>query len=391
MVCQLSSCDLAAGSACNSGFIGREFGRKQDRNIRMIFLLGARDSPVDGVDDYCRNLCGALAWAGNKASAYRAEWFHRGWIRALLRLRRDSRTWRGEWVVLQYNALAWSRHGFPFGAIAVLALLRTRRVKLAVVFHDAGPFPVRKPFDKLRRAVQLFVMRSICRRADRVITTIDPARMKWIRGDRKRYVCIPVGPNVPAVEVHSSGKSSRAGKTVVVFSLTPGKWVEREAELIAHVVCKAARLTSPIHLVVLGRNSEAARATLERLLPPSHVELSVLGLLGTQHAAEAIADADVLLFLREGISSRRGSAIAGIAQGLPVVAYEGPETGFPITEAVLALAPEWDRDALAAQLARVLSDDALRESLRRKSVAATEAYFSWDAIARRFLQELPAS
>jgi glycosyltransferase involved in cell wall biosynthesis len=273
----------------------------------------------------------------------------------------------------------------------VLALLRARRVRIAIVFHDAGPFPVRKPFDKLRRAVQIFVMRSICRRADRVITTIDPARMRWIRGDRKKYVCIPVGPNVPAVEVHSSGGSSRARKTVVVFSLTPGKWVEPEAELIARVVSKAAELTAPIQLVVLGRNSDAAAATLQTLLAPSKVELSVLGLLGAQHAAEAIAGGDVLLFLREGISSRRGSAIAGIAQGLPVVAYEGPETGFPITEAGLALAPEWDCDALAAQLARVLSDDALRESLRRKSVAAREQYFSWEAIARRFLQELPAS
>jgi glycosyltransferase involved in cell wall biosynthesis len=357
----------------------------------MILLLGARDMPVDGVDDYCRNLCEALAGAGTKASVHRVEWSHCGWIRALSQLRRDSHTWRGEWVVLQYNALAWSRHGFPIGAIAVLALLRTRRVKLAVVFHDAGPFPVRKTFDKLRGAVQLFVMRSICRRADRVITTIDPARMKWIRGDRKKYICIPVGPNVPVVEAHSSGEISRARKRVVVFSLTPGKWVDSEAESIAHTVCKAAQLTAPIRLVVLGRNSAAAAATLQKLLPPRQVELSVLGLLDAQHAAEAIAGADVLLFLREGISSRRGSAIAGIAQGLPVVAYEGPETGFPITEAGLALAPEWDRDALAAQLARVLSDDALRESLRRKSAAASEAYFSWDAIARRFLQELPAS
>ena len=357
----------------------------------MILLLGARDMPVDGVDDYCRNLCAALAGAGATASAYRVEWFQRGWIQALSKLRRDSRTWGGEWVVLQYNALAWSRRGFPFGAIAVLAVLRACRVKIAIVFHDAGPFPVRKTFDRLRRAVQLFAMRSLCRRADRVITTIDPAYMTWIRGDKQKYVCIPVGSNVPVVEGLSSDGSSHERKTVAVFSLTPGKWVEPEAEAIAHVVCKAAQLTAPLRLVVLGRNSDAAEPTLQKLLPPSEVELSVLGLLDAQRAAETIASADVLLFLREGISSRRGSAIAGIAQGLPIVAYKGPETGFPITEAGLALAREWDRDALAAQLARVLSDDAMRESLRRKSVAAREAYFSWDAIARRFLQELPAS
>lgn len=356
----------------------------------MILLLGARDTPVDGVEDYCRNLSAALAVAGANASAYRVEWFERGWIPALSKLRRDSRTWRGEWVVLQYNALAWSRRGFPFGAIAVLAVLRACRVKIAIVFHDAGPFPVRKTFDKLRRAAQLFAMRSLCRRADRVITTIDPAYMNWIRADRQKYICIPVGPNVPVTETDASIASSHERKTVVVFSLTPGKWVEPEAEAIADVACKAAQLTAPLRLVVLGRNSDAAEPTLQRLLPPGRVELSVLGLLDAQHAAEAIAGADVLLFLREGISSRRGSAIAGIAQGLPIVAYEGPETGFPITEAGLALSPEWDREALAAQLARVLSDDALRESLRRKSVAARETYFSWDAIARRFLLELPA-
>ena len=46
---------------------------------------------------------------------------------------------------------------------------------------------------------------------------------------------------------------------------------------------------------------------------------------------------DVLLFVRGHISTRRGSAIAGIACGLPVIAFEGPETAAPITEAGLAL------------------------------------------------------
>ena len=355
----------------------------------MIFLLGARDAPVDGVEDYSNFLCAALRHSGTPAETMRVQWANEGWTRALLQLRRDLRRWHGEWVVLQYNALAWSRRGFPFGAIAVLGVLRACRVKIGIVFHDAGPFPVRKPFDKLRRALQIFVMRSLCRTADRVITTIDPACVNWIRGNRQKYVCIPVGPNVPVAEVRPNIGSVRTRKRVIVFSLTPGKWIEPEAEAIADVVCKAAQLTTPPDLVVLGRNSEAAAAMLQKLLGSSQVELSVLGLLDAQRAAEAIADADALLFLREGISSRRGSAIAGIAQGLPIVAYEGPETGFPVTEAGLALAPEWDREALAAQLARVLSDDTLRECLRRKSVAARDKYFSWDAIARRFLQELP--
>src|SRR5580765_5647597 len=84
----------------------QRFGSRESRC--MIFLLGARDTPVDGVEDYCDCLSAVLRQTGSAAEIVRVSWADQGWIRALLRLRRDSRTWRGEWVVLQYNALAWS-------------------------------------------------------------------------------------------------------------------------------------------------------------------------------------------------------------------------------------------------------------------------------------------
>ena len=72
---------------------------------------------------------------------------------------------------------------------------------------------------------------------------------------------------------------------------------------------------------------------------------------------------DLLLFVRGGISSRRGSAIAGIACGLPVIAFSGSETAQPITDAGVVLVPSDQRDQLKAALVRVLSDPGHRSDL----------------------------
>jgi glycosyltransferase involved in cell wall biosynthesis len=102
-----------------------------------------------------------------------------------------------------------------------------------------------------------------------------------------------------------------------------------------------------------------------------------------------LAQADVLLFARGQISTRRGSALAGIACGLPVVAYSGPDTTAPVTEAGVVLVKEGDSEGLAAALERVLSDARLRAALRKRSRRAQQRYFSWSAIAALYAEDFP--
>jgi glycosyltransferase involved in cell wall biosynthesis len=141
-------------------------------------------------------------------------------------------------------------------------------------------------------------------------------------------------------------------------------------------------------LSVMGRGSMEAGAALRAEFSGTGVELEILGLLSAEEMTKALARADVQLFVRGQISSRRGSAIAGIACGLPVVCYSGPETAWPITEAGILSVPFGDREALSAALEKVLSDDPLRASLAERSRCAQEKYFSWPAIANRFAQAL---
>jgi glycosyltransferase involved in cell wall biosynthesis len=126
-------------------------------------------------------------------------------------------------------------------------------------------------------------------------------------------------------------------------------------------------------------------------LRDSGVELQVLGVLPPERVAFELIRADVLLFVRGEISTRRGSAIAGISCGLPVICFVGAETAAPITEAGLALyAPEKAGD-LPRVLLDVLSDAGLRQELAKKSGVAFDKYFSWRAIAALYAEVLSRS
>ena len=99
----------------------------------------------------------------------------------------------------------------------------------------------------------------------------------------------------------------------------------------------------------------------------TNVAVEVLGLVSAEELSQSLASADVQLFVRGHISNRRGTAIEGIACGLPVVCNAGPETGWPITEAGLLSVPLGDREALSAALERVLTHDTLQDSLAERS------------------------
>ena len=356
----------------------------------MIALLGRPDAPTDALADYCFWLSRALDQEGFPLSRACVDWAERGWLAAISGLWRDSRDWKARWVLLQYTALAWSRRGIPFGVLAVLFVLRWRGAKIAVVFHDAAPYAGRRWKDRVRSALQSFVMRCAYRLSQRSMMTVPLEKAAWLPKRREKAAFIPVGANfsVPAISPQDTGDLRGRQKTVAVFGVTGNPTLPSESKEIAQIVRRAADACPRLRLLILGRNAEAAAADLRAALEGSGVDLEIHGVLSAEEVQRRLSAADVLLFVRGGISSRRGSAIAGIACSLPVVAYSGPETGPPITDAGVLLAPEGDRDALAANLSRVLADDALRAELRRRSAAAQENYFSWPAIARSFLRVL---
>jgi glycosyltransferase involved in cell wall biosynthesis len=356
---------------------------------KAILLLGRRDEPTDGVLDYCEMLRAAAARRGLFFELARVGWAEKGWGAALAELRKQAESWRDQWVLLQFTTLAWSRRGFPLRAPHVLRLLRQSGVRTGVVFHDFFPVRGKGIVGKAREISQARALHQLYALSDLSIFTVPVNKVGWLPVRRDKATFIPVGANCPEGALVSAppNEASRP-RTVAIYSITGGADRSVEVADLACALRRAAQSAGPIHAILFGRGSKEGEPSLRSELAGADVQLECVGLLPPDQVSETLSRADVLLFVRGQISSRRGSAIAGIVCGLPVVCYSGPETAWPVMEAGILAVPLRDREALAAGLETVLRDEAFRKSLAERSRRATEKYFSWAAIAEQFVSSL---
>ena len=360
---------------------------------RVIALLGRRDEPTDAVEEYCRLLGSALQEHSFSVELRRVPWNEHGWPASLNTLRLQAESWRDTWVLLQYTNLAWSLRGFPGRFLRVLRVLRKAGARIVVVFHDPEPFGGTRLIDRLRRAVQLRVMRDAVAFSDCTVLTVPPERLSWLPDPPPTASFIPVGANLPQPLLEQDHDEIHDPPTVAVYGITGGVPGDRETDEIIRVVRHATARVGKLRLLVFGRHAEVREISLRTGLQGLGVEVRVEGVIDADALVERFAASDVLLFLRGTISSRRGSAIAGIACGLPVIGLRGQETDAPITGAgVVLLENNVDSEALSQQfgetLAKILSDNTYRRDLAARSRSTQENSLSWPAIARRYAEML---
>ncbi len=354
---------------------------------KIILLLGRRDEPTDGVADYCEKLREAGLEHDLSFEPVHLTWAEEGWGAAVRELRRVAAGWPNRWVFLQYTTLAWSRRGFPLRAPRLLEVLRQCGVRPGVVFHDFMPLYGLGIVGHAREYFHLRVLRRLYALSVMAIFTVPLKLISWLPPCSDKAVFIPVGANCPAV-ISTIRDNSPKVKTVAVYGITGGDRTRVEVADIGTALKRTSKTVGPVRLLLFGRGSRDAEPALRSELGGAEVKVESLGLLSPVEVHHALASADVLLFVRGQISSRRGSAIAGIASGLPIVCYSGPETAWPITEAGILAVPLGNCTALAEALETVLSDAPFRRTLAVRSHQAQEKYFSWSAITQRFATEL---
>jgi glycosyltransferase involved in cell wall biosynthesis len=353
--------------------------------LRCVALLGRRDEPTDAVEEYCRYLANALQSHDIQLEIARVPWEKHGWSQALHDLRAQAPQWRGTWVLLQYTALAWSPRGFPHKFLGVLRILKSSGARVAIVFHDVEPYSGDRLIDSFRRFLQLHTMRRALALADLAVFAVRPENLSWPpKSLPPQAHFIPVGANLPIPLTASAPQVSDPRKSVAVFGITGGDGGARETQLILSALCHAAKTLGPLHLSVFGRHAELREAALTEGLRNVPVTLTVEGVLDPAEVVRRLSACTVLLFVRGTVCSRRGSAIAGISCGLPVIGFSGSETAAPITDAGVVLVPPEHPDQLNDALVRVLSNPELRAELARRSQDAHRDHFSWESISARF-------
>jgi glycosyltransferase involved in cell wall biosynthesis len=357
--------------------------------VKWIALLGRPDKPTDGVEDYCTFLAKALEARGTAMSLARVSWMEDGWFDGLRKLWRESVKWRGQWVLLQYTALSWSRRGIPFGALATLAILRRHRVRCAVVFHESSrqsQFSTRW-IDRIRGASQDWVIRRLYNGAAKAIFTSALEGISWLWGMQNDHAAfIPIGANIPE-RVHRRTGPTQPGKVkaVIVFGVSDSpETAAPEVNIISAVMLEACKALGKLRLVVAGRGALEAGELFTEAFQGRDIDLVVHGVLAAEKIADKFESADALLFVRGPITTRRGSVMAGIACGVPIVGYRGPEVSSMLEAAGVEWCTLQDRESLARGLIRVLSDSQRWMELHQRNLEMQKNYFSWNRIAERF-------
>jgi glycosyltransferase involved in cell wall biosynthesis len=342
----------------------------------VTFAVGLRDTPTDGVRDFVDHLAEELQERSVDASTLEIRWSDLGWRRAL----RMLPTVHGI-VLIQYTHLAWSRRGFSIGVLRAHRALGRMGATVGTVFHDPTPFAGKRLRDRVRSGVQRAVVRQLARKSAITFSTVEPDFVAAFDGIESRPRFLPAGSNVPAASRHGH---SDDGFVVSVFGVTERD--RDEALMLADIVQRVARVLRSVSLQVVGRGAIDAEATLRSSI--GSIPLNLDGVIDASEVSNRIASSDALLFVRGEASSRRGTVVAAICNGVPVVAPEGPETGPAVRAAGIGYFPEGDNQAAADELIRLGSDPDFAERQVARQLAACETTFSWPAIASRLLEAL---
>jgi glycosyltransferase involved in cell wall biosynthesis len=352
-----------------------------------VALLGRPDIPADGVADYCAFLGAALGARGLSLNSVHLPWADTGWISALRQLVRESRLWRGKWVLIQYTALAWSRRGFPLGVVIGALILRLRGARCGMVFHEPSAVPGSGAIGRMRSKFQNWVIRSLHRLAERSVFTIPLNDVRWLPAGDQKSSFIPLGPNIPEDLTDRSASRSEPGstKTVVVFCVSELPHGEQEIKDAAAALRVAAEQVPKLRAVFVGRGTEAAQSIIVRAFDGTPIEVCNRGLCAAQEVTRIFSEADAMLAVRGRFYLRRGSALAGLACGLPLVAYAGAAEDAIVKEAGILLVPFRDQTALGLALQNILTDSELWRELHRKNIRFQRKYLSWDVIADSYI------
>jgi glycosyltransferase involved in cell wall biosynthesis len=354
---------------------------------RWIALLGRKDEPADGVTDYCGYLAQNLAMLGIELKAVRVEWAKDGWLRAIRYVWHSSKQWCGMWIVPQYTAMSWSRRGFPVGALICAAILRWRGVRLAMLFHEPSGVDGPRMVDRLRCAFQNWTVRTLHRLADKSIFTVPLESLPWLSSNDGRSAFIPLGPNIPESLANRIASQDLNGtvKTVVIFCVSESPYAEREISDIAAATRLAASGGGKLRVVFVGRGTVEAKSLIEEAFASSPVEATIHGICDAAEVTRIFSESDAMLAVRGKLYLRRGSALAGLACGLPIFGYAGGASGTFIEEAGIALVPFGDHQALGIALRHALTTPAVWQKMHEKNLHIQQKYFSWGVIAASYV------
>ncbi|MCY1074474.1 glycosyltransferase [Archangium lansingense] len=357
--------------------------------VSWHLLTGEFPPQPGGVSDYTWQVAEGLAragctvhvWAPGESRDSQApegvtvHWLPEGFgVRGLRRLERELERLPGpKRLVVQYvpHAFGYKAMNVPFA----LWLARRREDEMWMFFHEVCfPWGWKLPWrHNVLGAVTRVMAALTLARADRVfVSTLWWNRLLHSPPRRVPIEWLPVPSNLPTRPPASAVESRRASlhpspEAVLIGHL--GTYGELITGLLEEVLPALLRKDARRRVVLAGRGSARFAEQLTRHHPELAGRVQALGGLPGDELAAALKACDVLVQpFPDGISTRRGSAMAGLGLGMPLVSNAGPATEPPWRDSgALALAPEATSAAVLEAAEALLSEPESWPALGRRA------------------------
>jgi glycosyltransferase involved in cell wall biosynthesis len=296
-------------------------------------------------------------------------------------------------VLLQYVPHAY---GWKAMNVGLARWVGQRRQPVWVMFHEvAFPGESWRPWKhRLLSRVTRANSRRIALGAERVFVSV-PAWADLLREITGRPLAIewlPVPSNLPTEVSTANVRAFRQAlalpaDTVLVGHF--GTYPESIAPLLTPVIERVSRESPRASFLLIGRKSDQ----FARLFPALASRMRATGALPEQATSEAIAACDLMVQpFPDGVSCRRGSAMACLGLGMPMATTVGAlsESFWPSSSAIAA-APAEALDRLAEIVVALSSDPERRAAMGQQARRLYQEKFSLERTLNILLNQESAA
>ncbi len=365
--------------------------------IRWVILAGQYPPTAGGVSDYTRLAANALAAAGVEVHViapglsgltpeHESVHFHnisgpfnfRSLLQASAILKTIPHPYR---LLVQYvpYSYGYKAMNLPF---ALWLFGRSFRDEIQVMWHEVA-FPLRRGYPRRHQflAMVQWAMAFFVARAGKIHYISVPMWKSWLQPMLKTgasMIWLPVFSNAPdspdADKVAQIRHQIGNGRTIIGHFGTFGPDLCEDLSRIFPTLLNAPDRVA----LFIGRKGERFIKELLESHPELQERVRATGGLASADLVNHLAACDLMIqpYL-DGVSSRRGSVMASMAIGLPIVTNRGVPTESIWSEMdAVAIVPTDEPQEYIRRAEELLRDPELRRGYRARSRALYEQYFS---------------
>jgi glycosyltransferase involved in cell wall biosynthesis len=275
-----------------------------------------------------------------------------------------------------YNAYGYRGMNLPF-CTWLLSRNWLWRDDVRIMFHEPYYSFGRQSLRRNALAGVTHVMAALMLAAGRTVyvsaAAWEPLLMPW-NLLRRRMTWLPIPSTIPGAPPDAHAIYREYSSTIGHFGTYGGPIREPLLSVLAGILAQQP----DVHLKLLGAGGKQFAAELVQRAPAAAPNVTAFDRLPDEEVARHIRSCDVMLqYYPDGVSTRRTSVMACLANGVPVVTTTGwlSEPVWDL-DAAVALAPADNLAAIVAVTTNLLADKAARIKLAREGFEFYQRRFS---------------